>query len=130
MGSSTQRTDAFALDPAIAPLRKTLVTRRALRAVFQRMFDKRQARFGGGRCCAVPLPFHKAPASRGGPNWQIRIPTKCARGCDFLLRGIQKELRDIYDLVAPPEGQARFGGTLVGLVALAAVFYFVAWTIR
>jgi hypothetical protein len=129
MGSPLRRTDAFDFDPIATPLRKTLVTRHALRAVFKRNFEKRQARLGGGRCCPVPLPFHKAPATRGGPNWQIRVPTKCSRGCDFLLRGIEKELRGSYDLVAPSEGKRGFAWIIVGLVGLAAAFYFVAWTI-
>lgn len=112
------------------PLRKTIVTRRELRVVFKRVLDKRQSRLGGARCCAAPLPFHATPASRGAPNWQIRAPVKCARGCDFVVRGIQRELRDTYDLVPPPVKSRVFRLGVASLICLSAIFYYLAWVAR
>jgi hypothetical protein len=113
-----------------APLRKTLVTRHELRGVFVRIFDKRRSRLGGAQCCSVPLPFHSIPAVRGAPNWQIRAPVKCPRGCDFVLRGIQKELRSTYDLVPPLEKSRTFSGVVLGLAGLSAFAYYMAWVAR
>ena len=120
----------LASGPRNVPLRKTIVTRRALRGVFKRVLDKRQSRLGGERCCAAPMPFHATPASPGAPNWQIRAPVKCARGCDFVVRGIQKELRDTYDLVPPPVKSRVFRLGVASLICLSAFFYYLAWVAR
>ena len=51
------------------------------------------------------------------------------RGCDFILRGIHKELRAAYDLVEPPaKGWMRNALAVGGLLLSFAVY--VAWAAR
>jgi hypothetical protein len=112
------------------PLRKTIVTRHALRVVLKRGLDKRQAQLCGARRCSVRLPVYAIPSSRGAANWQLRAPKKCARGCDSVLHGIQKELRGRYELVPAPQKRVPFAAVIAGLVGLSGALYFVAWMVR
>ena len=136
---SAQRTEASTLaggrlhelkhGPRNAPLRKTIVTRYELRAVFKRMLDQRRSRLGPARCCSAPMPFHALPARRGGANWQIHAPVKCARGCDFIIHGIHRELRASYDLVQPAANGWMRGAVAAGGLLLSSAVY-LAWATR